>query len=242
MTVAWQGSGPAAQIAGRGGFSPLAREDSDASMDFYDQLAPLDEERPRHAAVTVGSGDWRALLAGDGLAADAAPLGTGDVWRWLDEHPADEDWWVHPPAADDAQHQPDAAGAAAPDIDPVLLRWRSDDYQADVLPVSFQPLLTDALAEARNNSPPPRAQPAASRRLSAAQHEAPQRLVRNRSDHAANCVVRRHPCCHALLRTASSDFHVCAAVHLLRRHEEHQHGSRQRVRRRRATGASRRAL
>ncbi len=156
MTVAWPAAGPAAQESSRAGLSPLARDDSDVSMDFYDQLGSLDSES-RHAAVRVGdqlgSGDLQALIAGAGLPAEAGPLTDDELLQWINGHPiVDDGWWP--------QQAPAARGiagaAAAPEMDPVLLRWRSDDYQVDVLPADFQPLLSDTLAGAIDIAPPQR--------------------------------------------------------------------------------------
>ncbi len=153
MTVAWPAAGPAAQESTRAGLSALARDDSDVSMDFYDQLGSLDSE-PRHAAVRVGdelgSSDLQALIAGNGLPAEAGPLTDDELLQWINDHPVvDNAWWP--------QRGPAAGGmagaAAAPELDPVLLRWRSDDYQVDVLPANFQPLLSDTLAGAMDSAP-----------------------------------------------------------------------------------------
>ena len=157
MTVAWPAAGSAAQESSRAGLSPLARDDSDASMDFYDQLGSLDSE-PRHAAVRVadelGSGDLQALIAGGAVPTEAGPLTDDELVQWINNHPIVDDWWWHPQQAPAAGGT--AAAAAVPDLDPVLLRWRSDDYQVDVLPADFQPLLSDTLTGAVDSAPPPR--------------------------------------------------------------------------------------
>ena len=152
MTVAWPKAGPAAQESSTAELSQLARDDSDASMDFYDQLPSLDED-PRHAAVTIGdqlgSGDLQALIAGGGQAAEGGPLMDDELLQWIDEQPVNAELLP--------QQAPAAGGAAAmavAELDPVLLRWCSDDYQVDALPADFQPLLSESLTGARDSAPP----------------------------------------------------------------------------------------